>query len=54
MADYDEYAFLEAAVDGKLPPPPALEPAEKPRDSSRSKDGGREEKERSSKEKRHR
>ncbi|KAI8476998.1 MAG: splicing factor, CC1-like protein [Monoraphidium minutum] len=46
----DDYAFLEAAVDAKLPPPPE----EKPRDSSRSKDGGREDRERSSKEKRHR
>jgi len=54
----DEYAFLEAAVDGRVPP--AAEDGgangaehSKPRDSSRSRDReGGVEKERSSKEKR--
>jgi hypothetical protein len=58
----DEYAFLEAAVDGKAPPSEAAAPApregegggagDKPRDSSRSRDRERGEKSERSKEKR--
>jgi hypothetical protein len=46
----DEYALLEAAVDGK--PPPAENGGEKPRDSSRSRDREGGDRERSSKDKR--